>query len=158
MRKHKIQIENKKQKKKVQQEWKEDTEANIALKNKELEQIDKEIERLKNLGKVKAEDKTKNKEKKAEEQKKKTEEKEDKEAVTSLKKANTSALNGEEERYKKQKIEIIDATVNTVLQGMLVEEAVVKKNTGATFEETVKYVNLVKETGRIFFTINGMDY
>ena len=95
-----------KQKKKVQQEWKEDTEANIALKNKELEQIDKEIERLKNLGKVKAEDKTKNKEKKAEEQKKKTEEKEDKEAVTSLKKANTSALNGEEERYKKQKIEL----------------------------------------------------
>lgn len=92
-----------KQKKKVQQEWKEDTEANIALKNKELEQIDKEIERLKNLGKVKAEDKTKNEEKKAEEQKKKTE---DKEAVTSLKKDNTSALNGEDSRYKKQKIEL----------------------------------------------------
>ena len=95
-----------KQKKKVQQEWKEDTEANIALKNKELEQIDKEIERLKNLGKVKAADKEKNKAKKAEEQKKKTEEKEDKEAVTSLKKSNTSALNGEEARYKKQKIEL----------------------------------------------------
>lgn len=94
------------QKKKVQKEWKEDTEANIALKNKELEQIDKEIERLKNLGKVKADDKAKNKAKKAEEQKKKTEEKEDKEAVTSLKKSGTSALNGEDARYKKQKIEL----------------------------------------------------
>ncbi len=93
-------------KKKVQQVWKEDTEANIALKNKELEQIDKEIERLKNLGKVKADDKAKNKEKKAQEQKKKTEEKKDKETVTSLKKSNTSALNGEEARYKKQKIEL----------------------------------------------------
>ncbi|MFQ8705098.1 MAG: DegV family protein [Thomasclavelia sp.] len=60
--------------------------------------------------------------------------------------------------YPDAKIEIIDATVNTVLQGMLVEEAVAKKNTGATFEETVEYVNLIKETGRIFFTINGMDY
>ncbi len=72
-----------------------------------------------------------------------------------------SAMNAKNmllDKYPDAKIEIIDATVNTVLQGMLVEEAVVKKNTGATFEETVKYVNLVKETGRIFFTINGMDY
>ena len=71
-----------------------------------------------------------------------------------------SAMNAKNmllDKYPDAKIEIIDATVNTVLQGMLVE-AVVKKNTGATFEETVKYVNLVKETGRIFFTINGMDY
>ena len=69
-----------------------------------------------------------------------------------------SAMNAKNmllDKYPDAKIEIIDATVNTVLQGMLVEEAVVKKNTGATFEETV---NLVKETGRIFFTINGMDY
>lgn len=72
-----------------------------------------------------------------------------------------SAMNAKNmllDKYPDAKIEIIDATVNTVLQGMLVEEAVAKKNTGATFEETVEYVNLVKETGRIFFTINGMDY
>ena len=60
--------------------------------------------------------------------------------------------------YPNAKIEIIDATVNTVLQGMLVEEAVVKKNTGASFEETVSYVNEIKKTGRIFFTIGSMDY
>lgn len=60
--------------------------------------------------------------------------------------------------YPDAKIEVIDATVNTVLQGMLVEEAVAKKNTGATFEETVAYINEIKVTGRIFFTIGGMDY
>ena len=60
--------------------------------------------------------------------------------------------------YPNAKIEIIDATVNTVLQGMLVEEAVVKKNTGASFEETVSYVYEIKKTGRIFFTIGSMDY
>ena len=72
-----------------------------------------------------------------------------------------SAMNAKNillDKYPDAKIEIIDATVNTVLQGMLVEEAVAKKNTGATFEETVKFVNLVKETGRIFFTFNGMGY
>lgn len=60
--------------------------------------------------------------------------------------------------YPNAKIEIIDATVNTVLQGMLVEEAVFKQNTGATFEETVAYINEIKVTGRIFFTIGSMDY
>ena len=41
------------EKTKVQSKWKEDTEANILLKNKELERIDKEIEKLKKLGKTK---------------------------------------------------------------------------------------------------------
>lgn len=62
------------------------------------------------------------------------------------------------DEYTNAKIEVIDATVNTVLQGMLVEEAVAKKNTGATFEETVDYINEIKATGRIFFTIGSMDY
>lgn len=60
--------------------------------------------------------------------------------------------------YPEAKIEVIDATVNTVLQGMLVEEAVAKKASGATFEETIAYVDKIKSTGRIFFTIDGMDY
>lgn len=62
------------------------------------------------------------------------------------------------DEYPDAKIEVIDATVNTVLQGMLVEEAVAKKNTGATFEETIDYINEIKATGRIFFTIGSMDY
>lgn len=70
----------------------------------------------------------------------------------------TNAKNMLLDEYPDAKIEVIDATVNTVLQGMLVEEAVAKKNTGATFEETVDYINEIKTTGRIFFTIGSMDY
>lgn len=72
-----------------------------------------------------------------------------------------SAINAKEillEDYPDVKIEVIDATVNTVLQGMLVEEAVAKKNSGASFEETVAFINDIKSTGRIFFTIGSMDY
>lgn len=43
-----------KQKEKVQNTWKEDTEANIILKNKELERLDNEIKKYKELGKQKA--------------------------------------------------------------------------------------------------------
>lgn len=72
-----------------------------------------------------------------------------------------SAMNAKNmllDEYPNVKIEIIDATVNTVLQGLVVEEAVAKKNTGATFEQTFEYINEIKKTGRIFFTIGGMDY
>ena len=72
-----------------------------------------------------------------------------------------SAMNAKNmltDEFPDVKIEVIDATVNTVLQGMLVEEAVAYKQTGATFEETVAYINKIKITGRIFFTIGGMDY
>jgi TP901 family phage tail tape measure protein len=41
------------EKKKVQKQWAEDSEANIAKKNKEIERIDAEIKRLNELGKVK---------------------------------------------------------------------------------------------------------
>ena len=41
------------EKKKVQEQWAEDSEANIAKKNKEIERIDTEIKRLNELGKIK---------------------------------------------------------------------------------------------------------
>lgn len=41
------------EKKKVQEQWAEDSEANIGKKNKEIERIDAEIKRLNELGKVK---------------------------------------------------------------------------------------------------------
>ena len=41
------------EKKKVQEQWAEDSEANIAKKNKEIERIDAEIKRLNELGKIK---------------------------------------------------------------------------------------------------------
>ncbi|MEG1006524.1 MAG: hypothetical protein RSO15_09635 [Bacteroides sp.] len=42
------------EKEKVQSTWQEDTQSNISLKNKELERIDEEIKKLKELGTIKA--------------------------------------------------------------------------------------------------------
>lgn len=94
------------QKNKVQQDWKEDTEANIALKNREIEKIDKEIERLKNLGKAKTAAKEAKTVETAEHKKKKKEEKDDKDTVTALDKSDTSVLAAEDLIYKKRKIEL----------------------------------------------------
>lgn len=62
------------------------------------------------------------------------------------------------EEYPACRIEVIDAMVNTVLQGLLVLEAVRMKENGLSFEQTVSEVNRIKETGRIIFTIGSMDY
>lgn len=63
-----------------------------------------------------------------------------------------------EEDYPDKQITVVDATVNTVLQGMLVEVAVNKKNSGASYQEVLDYIEEIKNTGRIFFTIGNMDY
>lgn len=55
-------------------------------------------------------------------------------------------------------IEIIDAQVNTVLQGLLVLEAVKMRDAGWTLADTVKRVEEIKSTGRILFTVGSMDY
>lgn len=62
------------------------------------------------------------------------------------------------ETYPNANIEIIDATVNTVLQGILVEEAVRMKNNGLTLSEAVSNINRIKGTGRIIFTVGNLDY
>lgn len=62
------------------------------------------------------------------------------------------------EDYKDVKIEVIDATVNTVLQGMLVLEAAKMRDAGYDMETAVKEINRIKETGRIIFTVGNMDY
>ena len=72
-----------------------------------------------------------------------------------------SAINAKEillEDYPDVKIEVIDATVNTVLQGMLVEEAVAKKNSGASFEETVAFINDIKNYKYHFHIKIGYTY
>ncbi len=60
--------------------------------------------------------------------------------------------------YPNARIEVIDSTVITVAQGLLVQEAVQKKCLGASFDECVEFIQRIKETGKIFFTIDGMDY
>ncbi len=62
------------------------------------------------------------------------------------------------EDYPETKIMVIDATVNTVLQGILVLEAVRMQENGLPYEEVVEGVERIKGTGRIIFTVGSMDY
>lgn len=72
-----------------------------------------------------------------------------------------SALNAKAmllEDYPKAEITIIDATINTVLQGLYVLEAVRLRDSGAGYLETVRRLEEIKSSGRIFFTVGDMDY
>lgn len=62
------------------------------------------------------------------------------------------------EDYPDAQITVIDATVNTVLQGLYVLEAVRLRDSGAGYEETVGRLEEIKSTGRIFFTVGNMEY
>lgn len=62
------------------------------------------------------------------------------------------------EDYPDAKITVIDATVNTVLQGILVLEAVRMQEDGLSYEEVIEGIDRIKGTGRIIFTVGNMDY
>lgn len=62
------------------------------------------------------------------------------------------------ETYPDAKIEVIDCTVNTVLQGMYVLEAVKLKEQGVPYEEAIRRLLSIRDTGRIFFTVGNVDY
>lgn len=62
------------------------------------------------------------------------------------------------EKYPDSKITVIDATVNTVLQGLLVLEAVKMQQAGWSYEQTIDRIEAIKSTGRIFFTVGSIDY
>lgn len=72
-----------------------------------------------------------------------------------------SALNARsliQEKYPHAKITVIDATVNTVLQGQYVLEAVNLRDQGFSYQDTVARLEEIKSTGRIFFTVGNMEY
>ena len=60
--------------------------------------------------------------------------------------------------YPNVKITAIDTMVNTVLQGLVVREAVRMRNNGVYYDDMIENINRIKETGRIIFTIGSMDY
>lgn len=62
------------------------------------------------------------------------------------------------ETYPDARIEVMDATVNTVLQGLLVLEAVSMQEAGAGLDETIKRIGEIRSTARIFFTVGDMEY
>ncbi len=62
------------------------------------------------------------------------------------------------EEYPSVKIQIVDTTVNTVLQGILVLEAVRMQQAGFSFQETLEGIERIKVTGRIIFTVGNYEY
>lgn len=72
-----------------------------------------------------------------------------------------SALNAKEmllEEYPDAQITVIDAMVDTVLQGIYVLEAVRLRDAGVGYEESVARLEEIKTSGRIFFTVGNMEY
>lgn len=61
-------------------------------------------------------------------------------------------------KYPNIKIEVIDAIMNTCIQGLLVLEVARMNKNGVSIEDAVKYTNQIKQTARIFFSIGDMEY
>lgn len=55
-------------------------------------------------------------------------------------------------------ITVIDATINTVLQGQYVLEAANLRDSGMAYDACVARLEEIKSTGRIFFTVGDMEY
>lgn len=72
-----------------------------------------------------------------------------------------SALNAKAlilEKYPQAQITVIDATINTVLQGQYVLEAAALRDHGISYHDTIARLDEIKSTGRIFFTVGNMEY
>lgn len=62
------------------------------------------------------------------------------------------------EDYPEAEITVINSTINTVLQGQYVMEAVALRDSGASYQDAVARLEEIKSTGRIFFTVGDMEY
>lgn len=72
-----------------------------------------------------------------------------------------SALNAKAmvlENCPEAEITVIDATINTVLQGQYVLEAAKLRDSGMAYDACVARLEEIKSTGRIFFTVGDMEY
>ncbi len=72
-----------------------------------------------------------------------------------------SALNARDlvlEKYPQAQITVIDATINTVLQGQYVLEAAELRDHGFSYQDAAARLEEIKSTGRIFFTVGNMEY
>lgn len=72
-----------------------------------------------------------------------------------------SAMNARQivlESFPNAQITVIDTTINTVLQGIFVLEAVKMRDAQIPYEKVIEELNAIKSTGRIFFTVGNIDY
>lgn len=63
-----------------------------------------------------------------------------------------------QEEYPEARIHVIDSRINTVLQGIYVLEALRLREAGKTYEEAIERLEVIRDTGRIFFTVGDMEY
>lgn len=72
-----------------------------------------------------------------------------------------SAMNAKQmllESYPDARITVMDSTVDTVLQGIFVLEAVRMYEAKLPYEKVVAELEAIKGSGRIFFTVGNIDY
>ncbi len=62
------------------------------------------------------------------------------------------------EEYPDIRIQVVDTTMDTVLQGLLVLETVRMQRDGLSFEETLEKIEQIKPSGRILFTVGNYEY
>lgn len=62
------------------------------------------------------------------------------------------------ESYPNAKITVVDSKCNTVTEGLLVKEALKKQAEGEEYDSLVEKIEKCKKTGRIYFTVNGVEY
>lgn len=62
------------------------------------------------------------------------------------------------EEFPKAEIRVMDSHLATVLQGLLVEEAVYLRDLDYTLDQAVEALEPLPMTGRIFFTANDLEY
>ncbi|HBA47756.1 MAG TPA: DegV family protein [Lachnospiraceae bacterium] len=63
-----------------------------------------------------------------------------------------------QESYPDARITVIDARINTVLQGQYVLEAAKMRDSGMDYDSIVKRLEEMRSSGRIFFTVGDMEY
>lgn len=62
------------------------------------------------------------------------------------------------EEHPERRIEIVDSTVDTVLQGIVVIELCHLRDAGFDMDESLRRLGEILPTGRIFFTVGNLDY
>lgn len=63
-----------------------------------------------------------------------------------------------QESCPEARITVIDARINTVLQGLYVLEAAKLRDSGMDYDSVVKRLEEMRSSGRIFFTVGDMEY
>lgn len=62
------------------------------------------------------------------------------------------------ENHPDAKIAIIDSTLNTASEALLVNECVKLRDNNISFDDVVAELEKIKTTGRIYFTVGSMEY